>query len=121
MYDITIEAVAKKPIFGYGINSTYVEDKLTFGNPQNGLLKMLLDYGIIGTAAFMALCYNSLKSNSKENKVDLKRIPLLAFLYGMMICSLVEINLAGIFYLGCAITKSVLNYETEKSKGELEV
>ena len=47
MYDICKNAILKRPFFGYGINYDIVRLTLGFGNPQNGFLKLLLDYGIV--------------------------------------------------------------------------
>lgn len=99
MYNITLKAIEKKPVFGYGINSTYVEDVLKWGNAQNGLLKMLLDFGYVGTISFVFMTAYSMKNcNIKENK------KLYCFLFAMAICSMVEINISGLFYLALAIS-----------------
>ena len=57
MFNIALKAIALKPYLGYGINSTYIQDVLTWGNAQNGLLKMTLDFGYIGTVSFLLMCY----------------------------------------------------------------
>lgn len=101
MYYVAINAIYKRPAFGYGINSTIVEDVLTWGNAQNGLLKMLLDYGIIGTISFLAVCFHSFSSS---NKSDYRTsYPIMAFIYGMAICSMVEINLSAYFFLSLSL------------------
>lgn len=106
MYNITLEAISLKPILGYGINSTYVEDVLSFGNAQNGLLKMLLDYGYMGTSVFLALCYKSFSRFNKKIISFKGNKAFSIFLYAMIICSMVEINISGIFYLGLALVNS---------------
>lgn len=103
MFDVTLQAISLKPALGYGINSTYVQDVLTWGNPQNGLLKMLLDFGIIGTAVFLMLCWCSLSGKSSKSQTRHIEISILAFLYGMVVCSMVEINISGLFFLGLAL------------------
>lgn len=102
MYKITLYAIAQNPIWGYGINNTIVEDILSWGNAQNGLLKMLLDYGVIGTAGFLLVCWNAIKQRRGAN-VNKLVFPSLIFLYAMAICSMVEINISGYFFAGLAL------------------
>ncbi len=103
MFDIAISAIFLKPFWGYGINSTIVSDTLSWGNAQNGLLKNLLDYGLIGTFALLFLCYDSLKcSYIKKSNFG---IGLLGFLYSMALCSTVEINIGFLFFFGLALLK----------------
>ena len=103
MYAITLNGIKAALWMGHGINCTLVQDILSWGNPQNGLLKMLLDFGIIGTASFLLLIYDSTKNNRNNNKQI--EYSMLAFVYGMIICSMVEINLSGLFYLGLVLLK----------------
>lgn len=103
MYAITLNGIKAALWMGHGINCTLVQDVLSWGNPQNGLLKMLLDFGIIGTASFLLLIYDSTKNNRNNNKQI--EYSMLAFVYGMIICSMVEINLSGLFYLGLVLLK----------------
>lgn len=107
MYEVAMIAFGKKPIWGYGINSTYVEEVLSWGNAQNGLLKMLLDYGIMGTASFLLVCGRAFYGSNKESLK--KTFSLMAFLYGMAVCAMVEINLSGLYFFGLALYKSVKN------------
>lgn len=107
MYNIVIEKIKSSLFFGNGFNSTYVEDILGWGNPQNGLLKMLLDYGMMGTLGFFALIYDSFGKIKSNNYI-------IVFLIGMLVCSIVEINISAIYFLTLAIVKSIEYSETEK-------
>lgn len=109
MYRIAIAAILNNPIFGDGINSTIVSDILTWGNAQNGLLKMLLDYGIVGTGFFIYVCWSSLKDCGYKLKNSLILYGMIAFLYGMAVCSMVEINLSGFYFMALAIVKTARN------------
>lgn len=113
MFEITINAIKKRWLIGYGINCTIVEDTLTWGNPQNGLLKMLLDYGIIGTIIFLILCLKVLSgSNVKQNsQMILRAYPFWALAYGMAICSMVEICLNGFFFIALAFLCMMYNFK----------
>lgn len=114
MYNVAIAAIANNPIFGHGINNTVVSDVLTWGNAQNGLLKMLLDYGIVGTGMFIYVCWNSINDRNHESDNPIILYGVIAFLYGMAVCSMVEINISGLFFLALAIVKSTRSGDKNK-------
>lgn len=105
MYNIALKAISNKLIWGYGINNTIVEDTLSWGNAQNGLLKMLLDYGVIGTFSFLFVCLNAI-GRKKLKFMNLRIFSVITFLYAMAICSTVEINISGYYFAGLAIVKA---------------
>lgn len=113
MYRIAMAAVANNPIFGYGINCTIVSETLTWGNAQNGLLKMLLDYGVVGTGVFICVCWNSLKERGQKIEKPFILFGMIAFLYGMAVCSMVEINLTGFYFMALAIVKATRSVRKE--------
>lgn len=91
IWAIIFGLISKKALLGYGYYNGMIETYLGYGNPQNGVLKILLDTGIIGLLFYAALLFITLRSlNSKNAK---KSFPMLAFLYAMLVASLVEINL----------------------------
>lgn len=91
IWDIIFNLIEKKPVLGYGYYSGIVVSILDYGNPQNGILKILIDTGIVGLVIYVLIVYTSL-GNIKEDK--LKEIfPFVAFFYSTLIASLVEINL----------------------------
>ena len=110
MFEISVVAISENLWWGYGINSTYVQDVLSWGNAQNGFLKMLLDYGVMGVISFIFVCLSAF--NKKKCFWPLKTIsfPIMSFLYGMAICTMVEINIGGVLFLGLALYKSAGNY-----------
>ena len=110
MYELSILAIKKRPYLGWGINCTTVEDKLGWGNAQNGLLKMTLDFGYIGIFLFvftLIIVFWRLRKVSENTG-------MVAFLYGMAVCSMVEINLSYVYFLGLAIVYSEKN-KTEQT------
>ena len=102
MYKIVIKCISTNGIWGYGINYDIVQQTLTFGNPQNGLLKMILDYGFIG---FVLFCVVLEKSFNCLNKINISNTDfgLVLFIYGMLFCSLIEINLDSLFFFFLAL------------------
>lgn len=108
MYLIALNEFSKSPIIGYGINCTVVEDLLTWGNAQNGLLKIMLDFGIVGVVSFILVCFGALRQKGKYTANLTIKYGLLSFLYGMIVCSLVEININSIFIVALAMYSSTV-------------
>ncbi len=102
MYKIVMNAISTNWVWGYGINYDIVQATLSFGNAQNGLLKMILDYGVVGTVAFIMIIFFAFKKSrgSCQGRVN---VGIISFIYGMLFCSLVEINLDALFFLFLAL------------------
>ncbi len=91
IWAIIFEFIRKKVWIGYGYYNGVIEKYLGYGNPQNGVLKILLDTGILGLLLYVALLFIMLQPlNSKKFE---NNFSMLAFLYAMLVASLVEINL----------------------------
>ena len=115
MYNICLQYIPKRKWVGYGINCTIVEELLTWGNPQNGLLKMLLDHGIIGTLLFFGIIIKSFNPKYKKNKIKHELIlPFYAVLYALAICSVVELSINAIFYFSLSLIFALNNYEVNQ-------
>ena len=84
--------IANQPILGYGYYNSIVEKVVGFGNPQNGVLKLLIDTGVIGLVVYALLILFSFYHLPKSDIDVLK--PISAFFYAMLIASIVEINLS---------------------------
>lgn len=96
IYDRIRKIIAANPFFGYGFESTIVYSEIGYGNAQNGLLKMLVDYGFFGTILFVAYVLK-IKTNrllSVKQSWD-----MWSFIYVMIICSLFEVSINSFFYL----------------------
>lgn len=101
IYAMIFDVIKNKPWLGYGYFSDIIEKILGFGNAQNGVLKIIIDSGIVGLIGYTLLFYRSMKSfnNSLE-----KLWPMIIFIYCMIIASIAEINLTDyLFFLTCAI------------------
>lgn len=83
--------IRKKLFLGYGYYNGRIETYLGYGNPQNGVLKILLDTGIIGLLLYSILVFVALRPLNGKNFA--LNFPIIAFLYAMIVASLVEINL----------------------------
>ncbi|MGN1167501.1 MAG: O-antigen ligase family protein [Lachnospiraceae bacterium] len=83
--------IRERPILGYGYYNNAVDQLVGFGNPQNGVLKQLIDTGIIGLVFYGLIVLQSFQHPKKSELIEL--YPISAFFYAMIIASLVEINL----------------------------
>lgn len=90
IYKIIFGVIQDYPLIGHGYYSNIIKDILGFGNPQNGVLKILLDSGIIGLIGYAFLAYESLKQSDDSLKA---RWPLIVFVYCMIAAAIPEINL----------------------------
>lgn len=91
IWEQIFEVIKEKPILGYGYYNSAVNQLVGFGNPQNGVLKLLLDTGIIGLVLYALIVWLSLKNLKKSEAAEL--YPISAFFYAMIVASIVEINL----------------------------
>lgn len=123
IYAMIFDVIRTHLWFGYGYFSNIIEDILGFGNAQNGVLKVLVDSGIIGLVGYTSLVYYSIK---KSVSVSIEEWSLIAFVYCMVVASIVEINLTDyLFFLTIAMifsagqNKKIIDnrrYETERGK-----
>ena len=90
IYDVVGDIISKQPLLGYGYFSDIVAETVSFGNAQNGVLKILVDSGIIGLIGYVGIVQQSLHGLDNTNRSY--RV-WYAFLYSMLLASLVEINI----------------------------
>lgn len=91
IWAIIFGLIGKKALLGYGYYNGMIERYLGYGNPQNGILKILLDTGIIGLLFYGILVFIALRPLNGKNFVH--NFPMIAFLYAMIVVSMVEINI----------------------------
>lgn len=91
IWAIIFTQIMKKPILGYGYYNDIINNLLGYGNPQNGVLKCLLDTGILGLIAYAFMVLKSFNRPAGDAKYVTR--PLIAFFLVMLVASLVEINL----------------------------
>lgn len=104
IYAMIFNVIKVHPWIGYGYFSDIVEEILGFGNAQNGVLKIIVDSGIVGLIGYVLLVHESMKRNDDSSK---ERWPLTVFVYCMIIASIAEINLTDyLFFLTTAIVFS---------------
>lgn len=117
IYAIIFDVIKVHPWIGYGYFSNIIEEILGFGNAQNGVLKIIVDSGIVGLIGYIGLVYYSMKRTEYSSE---EKWPLTVFIYCMIIASIAEINLTDyLFFLTIAIRFAVeqnnTNFDTKKN------
>lgn len=97
IYDELGLIIQMSPYVGWGYGSSAVVQAVGYGNAQNGIMELLVTYGVIGTVGFLLVLLALLPSWKSQNHAEAKG--LVATLYGMFLASLVEISFGIIFYL----------------------
>lgn len=111
IWSIIFGFISKKILLGYGYYNGMIETHLGYGNPQNGVLKLLLDTGVIGLLAYGMLVFAALRPlNGKDISTNFSMV---AFLYAMIAASLVEINLT---HMVVFMALAIIAFESKKSK-----
>lgn len=110
IWAIIFDEIMENPLIGHGYYSDSINVILGYGNPQNGVLKLLLDTGVLGLVIYGDLVWKVFKAPEPVNKSAI--YPIMAFFYAMLVASLVEINLTHmIAFLAIAIVASTTDFE----------
>ena len=71
----------------------------------------------MGIISFLIVVYSVFyKAREKENMI--KIFPIVSFLYGMAVCSTVEINISGLYFWALAIVYNVKESRKDKQTYE---
>lgn len=117
IYAMIFDVIKIHPWIGYGYYSDIIEDILGFGNAQNGVLKIVIDSGILGLIGYAILLYESL-----NKKVSKKYWSLIVFIYCMIIASIAEINLTDyLVFLTISIVYSFGKFEVDYNNKSLSI
>ena len=119
IYEVVMDIIFKSPVIGYGYFNNAVSNAVSFnGNAQNGILKILVDSGVVGLIGYAGSIYIGLQNDKEHN--DRQLWPLYAFIYTMIAASLVEINLTHmIVFLTVAVIYAQHNScRSQKKKGK---
>lgn len=91
------------PVIGFGSSNdanTIMLSSIGAPNTQEGFFQILFSNGLIGGILFLAICIFATSEASNLSKRD---GGVYAFVLAMAICSLVEINLTALFFLGLSL------------------
>lgn len=95
IYAFLGQVISHRKWMGYGYGNIAVESVVGYGNAQNGLMQLLVDYGLVGTIMFFAIIFQCLKKRQLSDRLE----GIFIVLNAMIICSIVEISYNYIFYL----------------------
>lgn len=94
IYSYLFSVVQKSWLFGYGYGNYAVGSVVGYGNAQNSVIQLLIDYGIIGVLGFfilVAYCF-------KRGRTFEYKWGYYVYIYTMLICSMIEICFNYNFY-----------------------
>lgn len=104
IYSKIFDIIKEKMLFGYGYYSSIVDRVVSFGNAQNGVLKIIIDSGIVGLIGFCGVVLQSLRLKDRHACRSIELWPVYCFCYAMVFASTVEINLTNmLFYFSIGI------------------
>lgn len=104
IYNTYLERLVRNNIwFGYGYsnNAMLMISKGVFGNAQNGILEILMSYGVVGFVALMFTVYNCF--NGRKDKTKLFYASFVV--YGMIIAAVFEVTINWFFILGIFLVR----------------
>lgn len=94
IYKSLLIVISRSLTFGYGYGNYAVGTVVGFGNAQNSVMQLLVDYGVLGLIGFILLILQCFK----KAKPQLKYYFYYAYIYGMLVGSMVEICFDYNFY-----------------------
>ena len=112
IYDNLSFIIQMSPYFGWGYGSPIVSEIVGYGNAQNGLMELLVRYGVVGTVGFLMVLIvvlPSFKSRGTSSNSHYAK-SFAGILYGMFVVSLVEVPFGGtLFYLMISLAALMLS------------
>lgn len=118
IYPKLAEIIKARPLIGYGDSTQIVMRIVGYGNAQNGVFHIFIQYGFIGTIMFFYMCCKTIASIGKK-RINLA-YPILAYVIAMVVCSLVEICFSYNFLLAIALLNAISVYYTNSDNLEGE-
>lgn len=107
------------PVIGFGSSNdanSIMLSSIGAPNTQEGFFQILFANGLVGGILFLAICIFATSESSNLSKRD---SGIYAFVLAMAICSLVEINLTALFFLGLSLV-NVMSRKGEQGFPALE-
>ena len=100
IYDCLELLINEKPVFGWGYGNTAVMALVGYGNAQNGIAELMVNYGAFGVLAFFATVIGLFPSVKKFRSHNPR---LVAIIYGTILASLVEISFGLVFFFALSL------------------
>lgn len=104
--------VRQSPWLGYGYENRAVAEVVGYGNAQNGLFELLVNYGLITVIAFV---YAVTCSCRRTKEFEISILPFVSVLFALIIASIVEISFNNYFIFALAVIFSSQTTRIEKA------
>lgn len=101
-----LAGIIQKSLFvGYGDSSQIVMRVVGYGNAQNGILHIMIQFGLIGAVAFVYMVVRGIyKVKDTESAIKYSAI---AYIFALVVCSLVEICFSYNFIFAVALLNAI--------------
>lgn len=107
IYRVLYGLFVQRPLTGWGYETSIVQESL-YGNAQNGIVHLAIQYGVIGVICFTFLIFWILKKNDSSHKTT---TVVVSAMYSFFVMSTVEIVFSNIFFIVMAILFAFANKE----------
>lgn len=114
IYEILMGIITKKYWIGYGYNTLIVKERL-YSNAQNGMLHIIVQFGMLGAAALVFLCFMATRNRYKRNKNVVEWCEF--WLFSLIVAGIIEITFGVFFYVFLALINCATNAK-EKRRDE---
>ena len=114
IYEILMSIITQKYWLGYGYNTLIVKERL-YSNAQNGMLHIIVQFGMLGAAALVLLCYIATRNRYKRNKDVVEWCEF--WLFALIVAGIIEITFGVFFYVFLALINCATNAK-EKRRDE---
>jgi len=110
IYEILMNIITNKYWLGYGYNTLIVKERL-YSNAQNGLLHIIVQFGVLGAVALIFMCFMATRNREKKNKEIVEWCEF--WLFALIVAGIIEITFGVFFYVFLAL---IICAENDKEK-----
>lgn len=114
IYEILVSIITQNYWIGNGYNTLIVKESL-YSNAQNGMLHIIVQFGMLGAAALVLLCYIATRNRYKRNKDVVEWCEF--WLFALIVAGIIEITFGVFFYVFLALINCATNAK-EKRRDE---
>ena len=111
IYEILMGIITKKYWIGYGYNTLIVKERL-YSNAQNGMLHIIVQFGMLGAAALVFLCFMATRNRYKRNKNVVEWCEF--WLFSLIVAGIIEITFGVFFYVFLALINCATNAKEKR-------
>lgn len=112
IYGILRGIINDKFWWGYGYNTLIVKESL-YSNAQNGLLHIMVQFGLIGAAAFVFMCFMVTRNRNRRNSAIIEWCEF--WLVALIVAGIIEITFGVFFYFVLSLINCAINAKEMRS------